>query len=67
MIDNIFSSCQADSDKRTYSVAEAAQILGVSKKSVYNLCGKDVFKTVRIGSSLRISKRSFDEWLDGNK
>ena len=58
---------QANNDKRTYSVTEVAQILGVSKKSVYNLCAKDAFKTVRIGSALRISKISFDMWLDGNR
>lgn len=53
-------------DKRSYSVAEAASILGVSKRSVYNLCSQGAFKSVRIGTKLRISKKSFDEWLDGN-
>ena len=48
----------ADSEKRSYSVAEAAEILGVSKRSIY--------KTVRIGKKLRISRKSFDEWLDGD-
>lgn len=59
------SSHQAHQEKRSYSVAEAAEILGVSKKSVYNLCSQGTFQTVRIGSSLRISKKSFDAWLDG--
>lgn len=53
-------------EKRSYSVAEAAEILGVSKRSIYNLCAADTFKVVRVGTKLRISKRSFDEWLDGN-
>lgn len=57
---------QASSEKRSYSVDEAAQILGVSKRSVYNLCAQEAFKSVRIGTKLRISKKSFDEWLDGN-
>jgi excisionase family DNA binding protein len=57
---------KADPGKRSYSVAEAAEILGVSKRSVYNLCAAEAFKTVRIGKKLRISRRSFDEWLDGN-
>lgn len=56
----------SDNDKRSYSVAEAASILGVSKRSVYNLCSQGAFKSVRIGTKLRISKKSFDEWLDGN-
>jgi len=53
------------SEKRSYSVAEIAEILGVSKRSVYNLCSAGVIKSVRIGAKLRISKKSFDEWLDG--
>ena len=56
----------ADSEKRSYSVAEAAEILGVSKRSIYKLCSANTFKTVRIGKKLRISRKSFDEWLDGD-
>ncbi len=63
----ITNNGQAVSDKRSYSVPEVAEILGVSKRSVYNLCSQDAFKSVRIGSKLRISKKSFDEWLDGGK
>ena len=57
---------QADSETRSSSVEEAARILGVSKRSVYKLCSQELFKSVRIGTKLRISKKSFDEWLDGN-
>lgn len=56
----------ADSEKRSYSVAEAAEILGVSKRSIYKLCSVNAFKTVCIGKKLRISRKSFDEWLDGD-
>ena len=56
----------ADSEKRSYSVAEAAEILSVSKRSIYKLCSANAFKTVRIGKKLRISRKSFDEWLDGD-
>lgn len=66
MADNTVDNLKANSDKRSYSVAEAAAILGVSKRSIYNLCAQDAFKVVRIGTKLRISKKSFDEWLDGN-
>ena len=27
-----------NAEKRSYSVSEAAEILGVSKRSIYNLC-----------------------------
>lgn len=56
---------KASSEKRSYSVAEVAEILDVSKRSVYNLCSSGELKSVRVGTRLRISKRSFDEWLDG--
>ncbi len=66
MADLNINSREAISEKRSYSVAEAAEILGVSKRSVYNLCSSGAFKCVRIGTKLRISKKSFDDWLDGN-
>ena len=56
---------KANSEKRSYSVMEVAEILGVSKKSVYNMCANG-FKCVRIGTRLRISKKAFDDWLDGS-
>ena len=49
-------------DKRTYTVDEIQDILGISRTSAYNLV--KVFHSVRIGGSIRISKKSFDEWLD---
>ena len=54
------------SDKRTYMVSEIANILGISVSSAYSLVKEDVFNSVRIGSTIRISKKSFDEWLDSN-
>mgnify|MGYP005758860251 FL=1 len=56
---------KATFEKRSYSVAEVAVLLNVSKRSVYNLCASGELKSVRIGTKLRISKKSFDEWLDG--
>lgn len=51
-------------DKRTYTVEEIQNILNVSKPTVYNLVKEGQFRSVRIGGTIRISKRSFDEWLD---
>ena len=51
-------------DKRTYTVDEIQDILGISRTSAYNLVKKNAFRSVRIGGSIRISKNSFDEWLD---
>ncbi len=52
------------SDKRVYCVDEIADILGISTSSAYELVKKGYFKTVRIGTAIRISKKSFDDWLD---
>ena len=50
--------------KRTYRVSEIADILGISNATAYRLIKEGHFRTVRIGSSIRVSKQSFDEWLD---
>ena len=49
---------------RTYTVNDIARILGVSKARAYRLVQEELFKSVRIGSAIRIPKRSFDEWLE---
>ena len=49
---------------RTYTVNEIARILGVSQARAYRLVQEGLFKSVRIGNAIRISKRSFDYWLE---
>lgn len=51
-------------EKRTYTVPEIQDILGIGKNSAYSLVKSGVFRTVRIGGSIRVSKKSFDSWLD---
>lgn len=51
-------------EKRTYSVQEVADILQISKSRAYALCRESCFKTVKVGKYVRISKASFDAWLD---
>lgn len=50
--------------KRTYSVDEIRAILNISRRKAYELCNSGCFKIVRVGRTIRISKLSFDEWLD---
>ena len=47
-----------------YRVEEVAQLLAISNRAAYNLCNttKD-FKVTRIGTSIRVSKQSFDDWF----
>jgi len=54
-------------EKRTYTVLEVAEILNIGKNKAYNLIKDSNFKVVRIGNSIRISKKSFDDWLDENE
>jgi len=60
----ITTALQADVGKRTYSVQEIAEILQISKSMAYEVCKKQLFKTVKVGKYVRISKPSFDSWLD---
>jgi len=50
--------------RRTYTVSEIAQLLGISPSAAYELIKESRFKSVRIGTSIRVSKKSFDKWLD---
>lgn len=50
--------------KRTYTVDEIQDILGISRTTAYNLVKTKEFHSVRVGGHIRISKKSFDEWLD---
>lgn len=50
--------------KRTYSVDEVSGILNIGRRKAYELCHSGCFKIVRVGRVIRVSKLSFDEWLD---
>lgn len=49
---------------RTYTVEDVAAILNIGRTSAYTRVKEGHFKTVRIGTAIRISKKSFDEWLE---
>lgn len=51
-------------EKRIYTVDEVQDILGIGRNSAYTLVKSGVFHSVRIGGNIRISKKSFDDWLD---
>jgi excisionase family DNA binding protein len=51
-------------DKRAYTVVEIAALLQISKSKAYELCRQGDFRTIKVGRSVRVSKLSFDEWLD---
>lgn len=52
-------------EKRCYTVQEIQEILCVSRPTVYNLLKRKEFHWIKLdGSKYRISKKSFDAWLD---
>ena len=51
-------------EKRCYTVKEVQEMLGISRPTVYELLKKNEFRWIQIGNKYRISKNSFDEWLD---
>ena len=55
------------SEKRCYTVKDLQEILGVSRPSVYDLLKKNEFRWILVGVKYRISKKSFDAWLDENE
>lgn len=50
--------------KRCYTVEEIQTILGISRGTAYKLLAGNEFRWFKIGTAYRISKKSFDEWLD---
>ena len=61
---NQTESATVTSGKRAYTVVEIADLLQISKSKAYELCRQGLFKTIKIGRAVRVSKLSFDEWLD---
>ena len=52
-------------EKKTYTVEEIAEQLDISKKVAYSLVKSGQFSYVCAGKAIRVSKVSFDKWLNG--
>ena len=49
----------------TYTVKDVANALGISLRKAYNLCSDtNDFKVFRFDRSIRVHKRSFDDWFN---
>lgn len=59
------TSTTEDGRKRCYTVREIQKILCISRPTAYELIKKKEFRTIFVGGRHLISKKSFDEWLDG--
>lgn len=54
-------------EKRVYTVEEIMNILDIGKNAAYALVNSGVFHYVRVGGHYRISKKSFDNWLEASE
>ena len=62
---SLTATSQADpSVAKTYRVEDIAKILDIGRSSAYNIVREGLIKTLRIGTAIRISRKSFDEWLE---
>jgi excisionase family DNA binding protein len=51
---------------RTYTIDEAAQLLGIGRNSAYEAARRGEIPTVKIGKRLLVPKASFDRLLAGD-
>ena len=51
--------------KTTYTVDEICQILRISKPTAYALVKSGVFSSIKFKNTIRVLKKSFDKWLEG--
>jgi DNA binding domain, excisionase family len=54
----------ANVEKRTYTVEEVMNMLTIGRSKAYELCNSGCFDIVRIGRAIRVTKSSFDGWLE---
>lgn len=64
MTENKKERIPTDLENRAYTIKDIQEILHVSQPTAYNLVKKNLFRVVKVGRNIRISKKSFDEWLD---
>lgn len=57
---------ESTQNKRVYTVEDIMDMLGIGKNAAYELVKSGKFHCVKVGSHYRISKKAFEEWLEGN-
>ena len=60
-------SAGASKGKRSYTVKEITEILGISPSSAVKLIKANMFRSIRVGREVRIPKADFDAWLEKEK
>jgi excisionase family DNA binding protein len=57
------SAAGTDSERRTYSVEEAARILGISRMSAYTYANAGTLPVIRLGSRMLVPKAALEKLL----
>ena len=57
-------STELPAEKRCYTIGDLQAILSISRGSVYKLLERREFHWFKIGSTYRISRQSFDSWME---
>lgn len=55
---------ESTQESRIDTIEDIAKILNIGRTSAYNLVKEGYFRVVRIGNTLKISQKSFDESLN---
>lgn len=62
--DYLISGGTVISKKLTYSVREAAEVLGVSASKMYEVAKSRGFPTIMVGRRMRISVKGLEAWIE---
>ena len=57
-------SAGASKGKKSYTVKEIREILGISSSTAAKLIKANMFRSIRVGREVRIPKADFDAWID---
>jgi excisionase family DNA binding protein len=52
-------------ERRTYTVLEVAEILGIGRNTAYEVCRNGEIPTIRVGGRVLIPRSAIDELLGG--
>lgn len=54
-------------EKEYLKVREVAEFLQIGRTQAYELVGSGEIPSVRIGGSVRVSRKELDRWLEGRR
>ena len=54
-------------EREWLKVPEVAEVLQIARSRAYELVGSGQIPSVRIGRSVRVSRKELDRWLEGQR